>query len=86
MSTAVPNDLLPLIKPLVDAMTKQMRPLLGLVMIHTVFGAMLVPLLLALLYFSTPSTRKTPLFWVILFDVCIGIAIAIWDDTEVVRA
>jgi hypothetical protein len=81
---SAPSDPLDILKPLISAVTKKLRPLLGLLMVHTVFGAMLVPLLLALIYFSNARIRRTPLFWVILFDICIGLAIAIWDDYAMV--
>jgi hypothetical protein len=81
---SAPSDPLAIIKPLISHITKMMRPLLGLLMVHTIFGAMLIPLFVALVYFSSARTRKMPLFWAILFDICIGIGIAIWDDYIVV--
>jgi hypothetical protein len=43
--------------PLLTLVAEQIRPLLGLLVVHTIFGAMLVPLLVALLYFSSVKGR-----------------------------
>jgi hypothetical protein len=81
---SAPSNPLEILKPLISSMTKMISPLLSLLMIHTIFGAMFVPLLLALIYFSTPRTRKMPLFWIILFDICLGLVIAILDAYVIV--
>jgi hypothetical protein len=73
-----------LIGELVSAFAHEMRPVVGLLMVHTVLGAMLIPLLLTLLYFSTSRIRRTPLFWIVLFDVMVGLGVAIWDDVIMV--
>jgi hypothetical protein len=82
MST--PSNPLDITKPLISAISKKMRLLLAILLIQTIFGAMLVPLLLALIYFSTAHTRKTPLLWITLLDVCLGLVIAIWEDYAIV--
>jgi hypothetical protein len=81
---SAPSDPLNIIEPFISAFAEQMRSLLGLLMIYTIFGAMLVPLLLALMHFSTPQTRRIPLFWIIVFDICLGLGVAIWDSSVMV--
>jgi hypothetical protein len=71
---------------LISLFVHELRPIVGLLMVHTVFGAILIPLLFTLLYFSTARFRCTPIFWIILFDVMIGVGVAIWYDTVMVRS
>jgi hypothetical protein len=70
---------------LITLFAREMRPVVGLLMVHTVFGAILVPLLLALLYFSTARLRRTPIFWVVLLDILVGLGVAVWDVAVLVR-
>jgi hypothetical protein len=46
--------------------------------VSSVFTSMLVPLLYALLYFSTPHTRRAPVHICVVFTVCVGIAVGTW--------
>ncbi|KAJ7155532.1 hypothetical protein C8R43DRAFT_1000275 [Mycena crocata] len=50
-------------------------PSLNLLIIGTVWAAALVPLLLVLLFFSTPDIRRQPIFLMNLFAVIMGIVI-----------
>jgi hypothetical protein len=74
-----------LIGPLVSAFAHEVRPLLGLLMIHTIFGSMIIPLLLSLIYFSSSQLFRSPIFWLVMFDVALGLSVAIWSDVTVVR-
>jgi hypothetical protein len=67
------------LRPLLSMMSGQKRTLLGMIMIYTIFGAMLVALLVALFYFSSGKRRWTPIFSFVIFDVLFGLAIAIWN-------
>nr|GAT56739.1 predicted protein [Mycena chlorophos] len=51
-------------------------PSLNLLIIGTVWGSMLVPLLFTLILFSTPQVRRQPIFLLNLFAVVAGIAVA----------
>jgi hypothetical protein len=79
MSTPSSADGLGPLGPLIAMMTQQIRPLLGLLVIYTIFGAMLIPLLVALLYFSPGKQRWTPMFSFVVFDVLLGLGIATWN-------
>jgi hypothetical protein len=79
MPTPSPADMLGPLAPLLLMMIKEMRPILGLLMIYTSFGAMLVPLLVALLYFSPGKRRWTLMFSLVVFDVVLGLSIATWN-------
>ncbi|KAF7303046.1 hypothetical protein MKEN_01268000 [Mycena kentingensis (nom. inval.)] len=50
-------------------------PSLNLLMIGTVWASMLIPLLLVLLFFSTPTVRRQPIFLMNVFTVVTGIVI-----------
>jgi hypothetical protein len=58
------------------------RPALGLLVVYTAMGAICAPLLLALFYFSTARSRRTPLFIIVVFDVVLGIALSAWMVIE----
>jgi hypothetical protein len=47
---------------------------------------MLVPLLVALVYFSTPKHRQVYMFWFVILDVILGIAVAAWYGSALVRS
>jgi hypothetical protein len=70
--------------PIPASSTHELHPSLGRLMIHTIFGAMLIPLLLAILYVSSPQLQGAPLFWLVLFDVILGLSVAIWNDSVLV--
>ncbi|KAF9491460.1 hypothetical protein BDN71DRAFT_1311101 [Pleurotus eryngii] len=50
------------------------HPCLNFIVIGAAWSASLVPLLIMLLYFSTPALRRQPIFLMNLFSVSIGIA------------
>jgi hypothetical protein len=82
MSTSAPSplsvDSLGPLGPMMEMMAQEIRPVLGLLVIYTTFGAMLIPLLVALLYFSPTKRRWTPIFSFVIFDVLLGLGFATW--------
>jgi hypothetical protein len=78
------NGIPAFVAPLIGAYAESMRPIIVLLVIHSILGAICVPLLLALLHFSTARIRRTPLFLFVVFDILLGIAIAIWVHTVTV--
>jgi hypothetical protein len=84
MSTPSSAGSLGPLAPLLAIVAQQIRPLLGLLVIHTIFGAMLVPLLVALLYFSPVKGRWAPMFSFVIFDVLLGLGVATWNDSWIV--
>jgi hypothetical protein len=63
---------------IISAYVQETSPVLTLLVIYAVLGAMCLPLLLAVFFFSTPRIRRTPLFIVVVFDILLGVAIACW--------
>ncbi|THU91846.1 hypothetical protein K435DRAFT_800927 [Dendrothele bispora CBS 962.96] len=53
--------------------TEAIRPSLNFILILTPLGATLVPLIFTLLYFSTPQTRRHPVFILNILACCCGI-------------
>jgi hypothetical protein len=53
--------------------------------VYVALGAICLPLLLAVFYFSTARVRRTPLFVFVVFDVIFGVAISCWMSTITVR-
>jgi hypothetical protein len=84
MSTPSSAGTLGPLAPLLSMVAKQIRPLLDLLVIHTIFGAMLIPLLVALLYFSPVKGRWTPMFSFVIFDVLLGLSVATWNASWIV--
>jgi hypothetical protein len=67
----------------IDAIAK--RPLLIILLLHSVLGAMCVPLLLTVLYFSTAHLRRAPVFLLVIFQIIVGISYATWMSATMVR-
>jgi CHASE2 domain-containing sensor protein len=67
---------------IISAYVDATRPALGLLVIYSALGAVCVPLLLALFYFSTARSRRTPLFVIVVFEVAFGIALSTWIVIE----
>jgi hypothetical protein len=84
MSTSSP-DASEIYGPLFKAFAEASRPVQNLLMLHTIFGAILVPLLITMVYFSTLKQRHKPMFWFVLFDVILGLAVACWHISVMVR-
>jgi hypothetical protein len=47
-------------------------------MVSTVFGSILIPVLICVVYSSTPTSRKRPIFISIVVSICFGLLQAIW--------
>jgi hypothetical protein len=70
---------------IISAYSKEISPILRLLILYAVLGAICLPLLLAVFYFSTPRIRRTPLFMIVAFDILLGIGISCWMVTSTVR-
>ncbi|KAJ6461387.1 hypothetical protein C8R45DRAFT_1179262 [Mycena sanguinolenta] len=72
--------------PIIEAYVQGIRPAFPFILILTILGTLLVPLLFLLLALSTPYMRRRPIFILNVVSVSIGIIssalgthIAIWD-------
>ncbi|KAF7362931.1 hypothetical protein MVEN_00644100 [Mycena venus] len=66
----IPSDLAIAI---VEAYAESIRPGFAFILIPTIFGVLMVPLLILLLVFSTAHTRRRPIFILNVVSVCMGI-------------
>lgn len=71
--------------PGVAAYVKTITSSLTLLVIGAVWAAVLVPLLILLLFFSTPSLRRRPIFLMNLVSVSLGITLGIINTKLFVR-
>lgn len=78
-TAAAPASIPAFVIPIVEGYAKAMRDPISFLMIGTVLSAMLVPLLIALFAFSTPQTRRTPIFIVVVLQVLLGLALGAWN-------
>jgi hypothetical protein len=62
----------------IQAFASSLQTMLTYLIISATLGAILIPLMTALWAFSTPKTRKQPVFVLAMADICIGLAFAIW--------
>ncbi|KAF8203505.1 hypothetical protein K438DRAFT_1820254 [Mycena galopus ATCC 62051] len=69
---AIPTSL---IIPIIDGYVQGIRPAFAFILIPTVFGSMLVPLMILLFALSTPQTRRRPIF--VLNALAIGLGIIV---------
>ncbi|EKM52434.1 uncharacterized protein PHACADRAFT_100589 [Phanerochaete carnosa HHB-10118-sp] len=53
---------------------------IGFVLVATIFASMLIPILIALFYFSTPTSRRQPAFILNVITILFGLGIAIWNN------
>lgn len=65
-----------LVVPIIEAYTQGIRPALAFILIPTVFGSMLLPLLIMLFALSTPQSRRKPIFILNVVSVALGIITA----------
>lgn len=75
--TAIPDAV---VAAVLNGWAAGIRPAVAFLMIGTVFGSMLIPMLISLFYFSTPDSRRTPIFIYVVFTVLLGITLAITND------
>jgi hypothetical protein len=80
-----PNGIPSLFAPIIALYANATRPLLGLLLINAMLGAICIPLLLALVYFSGAHIRRSPIFILVLLDVLLGLGIASWIVGSLVR-
>ncbi|KAJ7732258.1 hypothetical protein B0H14DRAFT_2479696 [Mycena olivaceomarginata] len=76
MSAAPPPIPTALVAPIIDGFVHAIRPAITFILIATVFGSMLVPLLILLFALSNPYTRRKPIFILNVLSVSLGIIAA----------
>ncbi|KAJ7711280.1 hypothetical protein B0H16DRAFT_1745308 [Mycena metata] len=69
-----------LVVPIIEGYVEAIRPAFPVIMILTVFAAMLVPLLIMLFALSTPETRRGPIFILNTLAICLGILLGVMGD------
>ncbi|EKM48940.1 uncharacterized protein PHACADRAFT_202207 [Phanerochaete carnosa HHB-10118-sp] len=79
-ASAVPQIPPEIIASIVEGYANGIRTPLGFVLIGTIFGSMLVPILICLFYFSTSTTRRQSVFIMNVIMILFGITIAIWNN------
>lgn len=80
-SSALPGAIPPeLVTAIIDDFSVAIRPSVGFVLIGSIFAGTLIPIILALFYFSTPLTRKKPVFILNVLSLLLGIIVAIWNN------
>ncbi|KAJ7493716.1 hypothetical protein FB451DRAFT_448267 [Mycena latifolia] len=62
--------------PIIGAYAQGIRPAFAFILVATVFGSLLFPLLILLFALSTPQTRRKPIFILNVLSVCLGIIVA----------
>jgi hypothetical protein len=73
MSTSLTPIPTALVAPIIEAYVEGIRPAFPFILILTIFGTLLVPLLFLLLGLSTPYLRRRPIFILNVVSVSIGI-------------
>jgi hypothetical protein len=71
-----PSSIPPTVAPVIEAYAKAIRPAFGFILISSIFGAMLVPLLIILLASSTPHSRRQPIFILNILSLSLGITVS----------
>ena len=69
-----------IIEPIIQGFAKAIRPSVGYVLIGSIFAGTLIPIIIALFYFSTAATRTKPVFVLNVVSLLIGIGIAVWNN------
>lgn len=70
----------------ITAFSHSIGPPLGFIIIATGFATTLIPILLALCYFSTSQSRRRPIFILNVVSILLGIGLAVWSDYVEVRS
>jgi hypothetical protein len=72
-------DLNSIIPPIIDGFAKQVYPSLVFVLEATFFTALLVPILLSVLFFSTSHSRGTLMWRIVVLEILFGLALGLWS-------
>ncbi|EKM48944.1 uncharacterized protein PHACADRAFT_61475, partial [Phanerochaete carnosa HHB-10118-sp] len=64
----------------IEAFAEAIWPAINYVIIITIFASMLVPVLITLLWFSTPTTRRRPISILNVASILVGIGVATFGD------
>lgn len=76
----------PLVSPIIEAFAEGLKPSVALLMIGTVLASMLVPLLIAVVYFSTSKTRRQSIYRLVVLSILLGLTLGCWNGVMEVRA
>ena len=81
-STAGGTDALPpaVLDLILNGYADGIRSSLGFVLVFTIFSSFLIPMLIILFYFSTPTSRKRPIFILNVLALASGIGVGGWGD------
>ncbi|GJE92706.1 hypothetical protein PsYK624_088620 [Phanerochaete sordida] len=75
-----PSDLPPEVSLIIEAFAEAIRPPIIFLLLTVIFASMLIPILITLLWLSTPATRRQPIFILNVISILIGIGIGIWSS------
>lgn len=67
------------------SLKEPLRDASAIILVVTAFGAILIPILIALFYFSTPSSRREVIFILNVASILVGIGVAMWMNYSLVR-
>ena len=70
----------PILDYILNDFANALRSPLGFILVATILASWLVPLLVALFYFSTPASRNQNIFVLNIISILAGIGIAIWTN------
>ena len=81
-TTAVAGGILPpaILDLILNGFADALRSPLELILVCTILASWLLPLLIALFYFSTPASRRQTIFILNVITVLVGIGMTIWSN------
>ncbi|GJE92697.1 hypothetical protein PsYK624_088530 [Phanerochaete sordida] len=81
-AAADPEAVPPEVEAIIEAFATAIRTPMTFVIITMVFGSMLVPILVTLLWISTSTDRGQPIFILNVASILVGIGIATWSSYD----
>jgi len=75
-----------LVVPIIETYARGIRPAIGFILVQTMFGSLLLPLLFMLFALSTPYTRRRPVFILNVVSVCLGMVCSGIGAHMIIRA
>ncbi|EJD43389.1 hypothetical protein AURDEDRAFT_125841 [Auricularia subglabra TFB-10046 SS5] len=76
----------PFVSPILEAFASSIQPPIAFLMIGTIFSSMLLPLLIAVVYFSNDSTRRQPIYKLVVFVIMLALGLGVWNGVIEVTA
>ncbi|EKM48131.1 uncharacterized protein PHACADRAFT_155296 [Phanerochaete carnosa HHB-10118-sp] len=80
LATTYSDSISPEVAVTIEAFAEAIRPAINYALLFTIFASMLIPILITLLWFSTPTTRRQPIFILNVASILVGIGIAMFDS------